>query len=105
MVDAVERVILTAVPVVEKQGAEDVVVGYTHKTGAIHALLSAVRECGSSVSFPASHALTSVEECATDTGFRCEFCGGPARISSGGFWMCLPRYQGTPCAIRREVRP
>lgn len=51
LVDAVERVIVTAVAVTEPQGDEDVVVGYSHKTGAMHALLTAVREAGSSVSF------------------------------------------------------
>ena len=52
LVDAVERVLLTAEPVTERQGDEEVVVGYRHKTGAIHALLTAVRERGSSVSMP-----------------------------------------------------
>lgn len=37
--DAVERVVLTAIPIIERQGDEDVVVGYRHKTGAMHALM------------------------------------------------------------------
>lgn len=36
--DAAERVWLTADPVTELQGAENVVVGYRHRTGAMHAL-------------------------------------------------------------------
>ena len=79
LVDAVERVLLTAEPVTERQGDEDVVVGYRHKTGAIHALLTAVRERGSSVSMPrpATPASAAGREGAVKP---CGWCGGQGYV-------------------------
>lgn len=46
LTDAAERVVCTAEKVIEVQGDEEVVVGYRHKTGAMHALIGVLRGGG-----------------------------------------------------------
>lgn len=44
--DAAERVVCTAEAITERQGDYDVVVGYRHQTGAMHALIAVLRSAG-----------------------------------------------------------